>query len=179
MDVWKVCAITVLGFAMAMPGLPAEARREGRLPAGTPSAGEAAAAGERQEGGAPGPGLFRQLGLSEEQRSALRALRQRHQQAHQALRQQLRDQERELFRAMVAPDARQADVEARQQAVSELRGRLARARIAAFFEARALLTAEQLQRLPDAAADRGQGGRGRRPGGRMGRDRLERGEARP
>lgn len=109
-----------------------------------------------------GPWLFQELDLTQEQRRGIRRIRQQHMEGHQAVRDDLKAKERALYQAMLAADSRREDAERMQREVSELRGRLALARVQGFFEMRSLLTPEQLARL-SKITKAGKGRRGKRP----------------
>lgn len=166
-----LASVLVLGASLLMPVLPADAAGRG----GGEGRMERPRGGQQNQGegwAAMGPALFRNLDLTQEQRDGLKRIRQQHQETHKGLREQLQAKERALHEAMLAPATRREEAERLQREVSELRSRLALARVGGFFEMRALLTPEQLGRLAEVARE-GKERRGRGQRNRPGRSRSD------
>lgn len=98
--------------------------------------------------------LFDRLHLTPEQRTKLEAIRKKHANSTRDARKKLFEKRRALFGIVRKVDATREQAIALQREVDALQGQLAEARMAAWFEGRALLTHEQLETLAALPAGR-------------------------
>jgi Spy/CpxP family protein refolding chaperone len=91
--------------------------------------------------------LFAHLHLSPEQKSKVNEIRKRSKDASGETRRKLREKRRALFVLIQRADATKEQASALQRDINTLQAQLADARIAAWFEARAVLTPDQRTRL--------------------------------
>lgn len=91
--------------------------------------------------------LFDQLGLTADQRTKLKALRDQNKTANAEARKTLMDKHQALFKLIRQKSATESQALALQHEIAGLQSQLAESRIKAWFAARALLTADQLAKL--------------------------------
>lgn len=91
--------------------------------------------------------LFDRLHLSAEQRTRMQEIRKRNMEATRDMRNRLMERRHDLMLLVRKADATREQAFALQSEIDGLQSKLARARIAAWFEARAVLTPEQLAKL--------------------------------
>jgi Spy/CpxP family protein refolding chaperone len=113
-----------------------------------------------QEGGGwdPMARLMEQLKLSPEQRGRLESIRARQKAQTRAQREELMRKRTDLFELIRSAKSTREQAVAKQREVDALQTRLAEARLTAWYEGRAVLTAEQLaqlERLPMGRGARG------------------------
>lgn len=126
-----LCAMT-LGLAAVAPQVDAK-----------PAHG-----GHRME--APGPQverLFQQLNLTDAQKQQIKAIRERNMQAAKPVRESLRAKQKELTTLIKKADANKDQAIAKQREINALNNQLAESRLNSWFEARAVLTPDQLKKL--------------------------------
>lgn len=104
--------------------------------------------------------LFNQLGLTDDQKAQIKAIRHKNMEANKPLRESLRTKHQELFALLKKPEANKDQAIAKQREINGLMNQLAESRINAWFEARAVLTPDQLKKLETIQPRRG----GRRQG---------------
>lgn len=108
--------------------------------------------------------LMDQLKLTPEQRGKVETIRARHKEQAKPLHEELRKKRQELFALVRGAKATRDQAIAKQREVDALHARLSESRLAAWFEARAVLTAQQLaelEKLPAGKKDwKGKGPRG-------------------
>lgn len=107
--------------------------------------------------------LMETLKLTPEQRGKIETIRARHMEQTKAAREELHRKRRELFELVRSAKATREQAVAKQREVDGLQARLAEARLGAWFEGRAVLTAEQLAQLEKLPMGRG-GKRWPKPG---------------
>ena len=98
--------------------------------------------------------LFGHLHLSPEQKSKVNDIRKRSKDASSETRRKLREKRRALFVLIQRADATKDQAIALQRDINALQAQLADARIAAWFEARAVLTPDQRTRLANSPVPR-------------------------
>ncbi|MDB5098980.1 MAG: Heavy-metal resistance [Cyanobacteria bacterium RYN_339] len=91
--------------------------------------------------------LFERLHLSADQRAKMQVIRKRHQDATAEPRKRLMEKRKALFALVRGADATKDQAVALQREINSLQGQLSEARLAAWFEGRAVLTREQLKAL--------------------------------
>ncbi len=111
--------------------------------------------------------IFARLDLSAEQRGKVEAIRTRHVETTRAKQQELATKQRELAKLITSASATRDQALGKQREVDALQAELHNARVSAWFEARAVLTPEQLKQLGSV-----------KPGGQQGR-KMGRGQGRP
>ncbi len=105
--------------------------------------------------------LMDQLKLTPEQRGKVETIRARNMEQTMALRDELGKKRGELFVLVRSAKSTRDQAIAKQREVDALHARLSEARLTAWFEARAVLTAEQLAQLEKLPAGRKGGWKGR------------------
>lgn len=91
--------------------------------------------------------MFQRLNLTDEQREAIKTLRKESQARTKAQREQLMTKRRELHQMVRSSSATKEQAIAKQREVNVLQNQLAEARMAAWFDMRAVLTPEQLKQF--------------------------------
>jgi len=91
--------------------------------------------------------LFEQLNLTDAQKEQIKAIRQRNMEASKPIRENLRTKHQELFAIIKKPEGSKEQALAKQREINALTIQLAESRLNAWFEARAVLTPEQLKKL--------------------------------
>lgn len=91
--------------------------------------------------------LFQQLNLTDAQKEQIKQIRQRNMEAAKPIRESLRTKHQELFALIRKPEATKDQAIAKQREINALTNQLAEARLNAWFEARAVLTPDQLKKL--------------------------------
>lgn len=129
-----LCALT-LGVT-ALGASPASAKPHGQ---GGPRM--EAAAGHQMDR------LFEELSLTDAQKEQIKAIRQRTMTAAKPIRESLRTKHQELFALIKKAGTTKDQAIAKQREIHALTNQLAESRLNAWFEARALLTPEQLKKL--------------------------------
>lgn len=141
----KLLGILLAG-AMSMATLaaaPADAR-----PDGPGRMGHAA----KMHDGDRGPmmeSMFEKLNLTTEQREKIKTIRQQGQDKTKAQREQLQAKRTELYQLVRSANSTKDQALAKQREVNALQNQLAEARIASWFEMRAVLTPEQLKQFEE------------------------------
>jgi Spy/CpxP family protein refolding chaperone len=92
--------------------------------------------------------MFKTLGLTADQQAKVKAIRERHRAAVKADWAALKAKQQELSTLLRSPAATVDAALAKQKEIDALRARLNEGRVRAWFETRAVLTPEQLQKLP-------------------------------
>lgn len=98
----------------------------------------------------PGPrieALFRQLDLTPEQQGKLKTIRATQQKAAQPLMEQVKAKQREMFSIMKSVNGTKDQALAKQRELHALHAQLGEMRISSWFEARKILTNDQLKKL--------------------------------
>ena len=106
------------------------------------------------------------LKLTADQRSKVATIRARHREQTRAQRQEVGAKRMELFKLVRAAKTSREQAIAKQREIDGLQAKLAEARLAAWFDARAVLTPDQLTqleqlKLPDHGRRHGEGRRHR------------------
>ena len=156
----KVVALALL-VALAAAPAPALADPGGRGGRGGPGMGAEgvdawAGMADRHMGR-----IMDQLKLTPEQRGKVETIRARHMEQSKGVREELRKKRLELFTLIRGAKTTREQAIARQREVDALHAKLSEARLAAWFEARSVLTPEQLALLEKLPA----GPQGKRKGG--------------
>ena len=144
-----VGALTLAGFAVA-PALAQQAE-------------EGAAAREGREGRRAGRGgmhMVRALGLTEEQVTQARALRETAREASSGVHDQIRAEVQALVPRIKNGSLAQNDLVSMQRRIHELMGKLGQERAQTLYQTYQLLTPEQREKLGTAIEERLESGRG-------------------
>lgn len=99
--------------------------------------------------------LFQELNLTDAQKEQIKAIRQRTMESAKPIRENLRTKHQELFTLIKKADTTKDQAIAKQREIHTLSNQLADSRINAWFEARALLTPEQLKKLETVQPPKG------------------------
>lgn len=105
--------------------------------------------------------MFDRLNLTADQKSRLQAAKTRQRDAHKAQREALGKKWQELSALMRSASATKDQAIAKQREINQIHAQLAEARVAAWFEMRAILTPEQLKQLETLKQERGRRGGGK------------------
>lgn len=140
----------LLGFLMAgamsmsaLAAVPADARPDGP--------GQKAHAAKMHDGerGPMMDKMFDKLNLTAEQREKIKTIRQQGQERTKAQREQLQVKRTELHQLVRSASSTKDQALAKQREVNALQNQLAEARIASWFDMRAVLTPEQLKQFEE------------------------------
>lgn len=91
--------------------------------------------------------MFNQLNLTDAQKAQIKAIRQRNMEAAKPIRESMRAKHQELFALIRKPETTKDQALAKQREINALQNQLSEARLNAWFEARAVLTPDQLKKL--------------------------------
>lgn len=105
--------------------------------------------GHEGRGGHHADKMFDGLNLTAEQKSQIKAIRERQREAAKADRKALMEKRKALAELMRSPNANQAQAMALHREIQTIQNRRAEARMAAWFEVRKILTPAQLQKLSE------------------------------
>lgn len=150
----KRMAALALAALLAAP-LPALA--QGQPQAGSPPSMARGQRGGEGWGEDPMKRVMEQLKLSPEQRGKVETIRARQIEATKGPREELKKKRRELFELIRSSKSTRDQAIAKQREVDALQTRLAEARLSAWYEARAALTADQLAQLEKLPMGMGRG----------------------
>jgi len=99
--------------------------------------------------------LFEQLILTDAQKQQIKAIRQKNMEAAKPIRESLRTKHQELFALIKKSDSTKDQAIAKQREINVLMNQLAESRLNAWYEARAVLTPDQLKQLATIQPRRG------------------------
>lgn len=100
--------------------------------------------------------MFRALDLTDAQQTQIKAIHKKHVDGMKAQRESLQTKRQEMYQLMRDPKATRDQAIARHREVQALQQQLMEDSLAGWFEARALLTPEQLKKLETMKAGKGQ-----------------------
>ncbi len=100
-------------------------------------------------------GMMQQLGLTQEQAEKLRAIKEQGRAQSKALHQQLRSKRQALMQYIQSSNANESKAMAMQTELNRLQGEMSALRLKTFFQMRAMMTPEQMQKMQQMKQHRG------------------------